>query len=49
MNLDPNIMFNIAGRIDAYNDLVDENYRNAIKETDRIIARQFMYDEEDDP
>jgi hypothetical protein len=49
MNLDPNIMFNIAGRIDAYNDLVDENYRNAIKETDRIIAKRFMYDEEEDP
>lgn len=49
MNLDPNFMFNRAGRIDAYNDLIDENYRNAIRETDRIIAKQFMYGDEDDP
>lgn len=49
MNLDPNFMFNRAGRIDAYNDLIDENYRNAIRETDRIIEKQFMYGDEDDP
>lgn len=48
MNLDPNNMFNRIGRIDTYFDIVDENYRNAIAETDRIIEKQFMYDEEDD-
>lgn len=49
MNLDPNNMFNRMGRIETYYDLIDENYRNAIAETDRIIKKQFRYDEEDDP
>ena len=49
MNLDPNSMFNRMERIEAYNDLIDENYRNAIRETDRIIEKRFMYGDEDDP
>lgn len=49
MNLDPNDMFNRMGRIETYNDIIDENYRNAIAETDKIIEKQFMYDDEDDP